>query len=140
MICRSTIRRFDGDEGPSFHTAVLPRDSSALRFFSWVTLNKSTGRYAGKNRAPAVTLAWIPAERIADESPVPAEVDAALADPDQIPLVVQAPRRVPVAYRSDAGAGFPTVHIKGQAMALAVRVGRILPGTHGQLTFGWRIG
>ncbi|EDM79627.1 hypothetical protein PPSIR1_21404 [Plesiocystis pacifica SIR-1] len=139
MICRSVIRRFDGDDGPSFHAAVLPRDASALRFVSWVTLTKSTGRYAGRNRAPGVTVAWIPAERIADETSSPAEIDAALANTDQIPLVVEAPRRLPVAYRSDDGAGFPTVTIKGQPMALVVRLGRIQPGTHGQLTFGWRI-
>ena len=111
MICRSTIRRFDSDTGTTLHTAILPRAATGLRFIAWVTLDKGAGVYARDNDAPAFTIAWVPAERIHDETSSPAEIDAALADPDQIPLVVQPPRERPIAYISDDGSPFPVVEI-----------------------------
>ena len=63
--------------------------------------------------------------------------DAALGDPDQVPLLVLGRRTQAVGYLSDAGAAFPVVGIKGAPMALAVRLEAIDAGTHGTLTFGW---
>lgn len=138
MICYSTIRRFDGDAASTLHTAILPRAATGLRFIAWVTLDKATRTYADDASAPVITIAWVPAERIHDETSTPAEIDAALADADQIPLVVQSrASAVAVTYRSDSGAPFPVVGIKGAAMVLAVRLETIVAGTHGQLTFGW---
>ena len=138
MICQSVIRRFDGDSAPSFHTAVLARGGLGLRFVAWAVLDKGTSRYAPNNRAPSFDIAWVPAEKIRDETSSPAEIDAALGDPDQIPLIVEPRRQWPVAYYSDDGADFPAVEIKGKAMVLVARVESIVAGTHGQLTFGWR--
>jgi hypothetical protein len=87
--------------------------------------------------APAFTIAWVPAEQISDETSTATQIDAALANPDQIPLVVVARRQRPTAYFSDSGSPFPVIGVKGQAMVLAVRVEAITAGTHGQLTFGW---
>lgn len=137
MICRSTIRRFDSDDGQTLHTAILPRAATGLRFIAWVTLDKSSGSYARDNDAPAFTIAWVPAERVHDETSSPTEIDAALADPDQIPLVVLPARERPFAYISDSGSAFPVVGIKGAAMVLVVRLVGIARNTHGQLTFGW---
>lgn len=135
MICHSTIRRFDGLAGSSLHTAIFPRAATGLRFIAWVTLYKTTGTYAADVDAPEITMAWVPADRVRDESSSAAEIDAALADPDQIPLIVQS--QSAVAYRSDAGSAFPVVAIKGAPMVLAVRLVSIARTTHGQLTFGW---
>ena len=138
MICYSTIRRFDGDAASTLHTAILPRTATGLRFIAWVTLYKATGTHAVDADAPAMAIAWVPAERVHDESSSPAEIDAALADPDQIPLIVQARgSNASVAYISDAGSAFPVVGIKGAPMVLAVRLVTIAAGTHGQQTFGW---
>ena len=137
MICWSAVRRFDSAESPSLHTAVYSRGALGLRVISWVTLAKATGRYAPIADAPGFTVAWVPAEVIANETSSATEIDAALAKTDQIPLVVVPPRQRPWAYISDSGSSFPVVGIKGSAMVLAVRVERIVRGTHGQLTFGW---
>jgi hypothetical protein len=137
VICQSTIRRFDGDATATLHTAILPRAATDLRFIAWVTIDKGTSTYARDTDAPAVTIAWVPAERIHDEASSPTEIDAALANPDQIPLVVLARRERAVAYISDSGSSFPVVGIKGTSMVLAVRLAAIAAGTHGQLTFGW---
>ncbi|PRQ02053.1 hypothetical protein [Enhygromyxa salina] len=137
MICRSSIRRFDGDAGSTLHAAAFTRGATGLRFVSWVTINKGTGLYVDKTQAPAVTIAWVPAEKISSETSSPTEIDAALADPDQVPLIIMPKLELPVAYMSDDGSPFPAVGIKGQAMVLAARVEGIVPGTHGQLTFGW---
>jgi len=139
VICRSDIRRFDGDSADTLHAAVWPRQAEGLRFVAWVVLDKATGRYSPSNRAPAFTIAWVPAERVRDESSTPAEIDAALGDVDQIPLIVEKRQLWPVAYHSDSGAPFPCVGIKGKPMILVARVEDIVPNTHGQLTFGWRI-
>ena len=137
MICSSTIRRFDGDASTKLHTAILARASTGLRFIAWATLDKVLSRYAADNRAPAITIAWVPAERISDESSSSTQIDAALGDPDQVPLLVLGRRTQAVGYLSDAGAAFPVVGIKGAPMALAVRLEAIDAGTHGTLTFGW---
>lgn len=137
MICHSTIRRFDGDQSPTLHAALLTRGSTGLRFVAWATLDKGAGVYAPNGQAPAVTVAWVPAERITDETSSVAEIDAALADPDQIPLIVLPRGQRSVAYLSDDGAAFPVVGIKGKAMVLVARLGSIAVGIHGQLTFGW---
>lgn len=136
MICRPDLRRFDGDTASTLHASVWPRRVIGLRFIAWVTIDKGTGRYAGAADAPSFEIAWIPAERVRDETSSPAEIDAALADPDQVPLLVE--QRRPVAYFSDAGSPFPCVGIQGKPMVLAVRLETIVAGTHGQLTFGWR--
>nr|WP_255216462.1 hypothetical protein [Pseudenhygromyxa sp. WMMC2535] len=117
------------------HTAIFPCGAAGLRFVGLVTLDKGDGHYVGADRAPDLVLAWIPRERISDEASSPEEVDAALAQPDQIPLLLTAGR--PVFYVSDAGAAFPSVGIKGAPMILVARLSRIIQGTHGQLTFGW---
>lgn len=137
MICSSSIRRFDGDESPTLHTAALGRGATGLRFVAWATINKGTGHYVAPIDAPSFTIAWIPAEKISDETSTQAEVDAALANPDQVPLIVVPRGQRPVAYVSDDGAAFPAVGIKGKAMVLVARVEAIAPGTHGQLTLGW---
>jgi hypothetical protein len=137
VICRSTVRRFDGDAGPTLHTAILPRAATGLRFIAWATIDKASGAYAADSAAPEFTIAWVPAERVHDETSTPTEIDAALADPDQIPLVVLASGTRAIAYISDDGSPFPVVGIKGASMVLAVRLDRITIGTHGQLTFGW---
>jgi hypothetical protein len=137
VICWSAVRRFDGDALPSLHASVYSRGALGLRFVSWVTLDKATGRYAPTIDAPAFAMAWVPAEMIADETSSATEIDAALAQVDQIPLILVAPSERPVAYISDSGSSFPVVGIKGSAMVLAVRVEQIARGTHGQLTFGW---
>jgi hypothetical protein len=137
VICRSSIRRFDGDAASTLHTAGLTRGATGLRFVSWVTIDKGTGRYVDSTQAPAFTIAWVPAEKITDESSNPTEIDAALADPDQVPLIVLPKLELPVAFLSDDGSAFPVVGIKGKAMVLVARVEGIVPGTHGQLTFGW---
>ena len=67
------------------------------------------------------------------------EIDAALGEVDLVPLIVEKRRLWPVAYYSDSGAPFPSVGIKGKPMILVARVEDIVPNTHGQLTFGWRI-
>jgi hypothetical protein len=137
VICWSAVRRFDGDESLSLHASIYSRGALGLRFVSWVTLEKATGHYAATNDAPAFTMAWVPAETIAAETSSATEIDAALAQIDQIPLIVVPRRERPVAYISDSGSSFPVVGIKGSAMVLAVRVERIARGTRGQLTFGW---
>lgn len=137
MICRSSIRRFDGDASASFHAAVLTRGATGLRFVAWAVLDKAAGVYAPNTDAPAITVAWVPAETITDETSSPTEIDGALADSDQVPLIVLPRRERAVAYISDAGAAFPVVGIKGKAMVLVARLSAIVAGTHGQLTFGW---
>jgi len=138
VICRTTIRRFDGDAANTLHTAILPREATGLRFIAWATIDKTATTYATDGNAPVITIAWVPAERIHDESSSPAEINAALADPDQIPLVTPVRvSRMAVAYLTDHGAAFPVVGIKGAAMVLAVRLVEIARATHGQLTFGW---
>ena len=122
MICRSDIRRFDGDSSSTLHAAVWPREAAGLRFVAWAVLDKGTGRYSPSNRAPAFTIAWVPAEHVRDESSTPAEIDAALGEVDLVPLIVEKRRLWPVAYYSDSGAPFPSVGIKGKPMILAVRV------------------
>ncbi len=137
MICQSTIRRFDGDAGPSLHTAVIPQGAIALQFVALVVLRKATGRYAPRRFAPALTVAWAPREVVADETSTPAIIDAALASPDHVPLVVLPAQRRSRGYFANFGAGFPIVAIKGTAMALLIRIERIARGTHGQVTLGW---
>ncbi|PRP98540.1 hypothetical protein [Enhygromyxa salina] len=137
MICRSSIRRFDGDAGSTLHTAAFTRGATGLRFVSWATIDKGTGLYVDKTKAPAFSIAWVPAEKITDETSSAIEIDAALADPDQVPLIVVPKLELPVAFMSDDGSAFPVVGIKGQAMVLVARVDGIDLGTHGQLTFGW---
>lgn len=138
MICQSTIRRFDGDEAPTLHAAVIPPGATGLRFVAWTTIDKAASAYASDNDAPAFTIAWVPGERIRDETSSPAEIDAALADPDHLPLIVLPRCERAVAFISDHGSPFPVVGIKGKAMVLAVRLTAIIAGMHGQLTFGWR--
>lgn len=137
MICRSTVRRFDGDVSATLHATAYTRGATGLRFVSWATLDKGTGRYALAASAPAFTLTWVPAETISDETSNAAQIDAALAGVDQIPLIVVPRQQRPVAYISDDGSSFPVVGIKGTAMVLAIRIEAITAGTHGQLTFGW---
>jgi hypothetical protein len=137
VICWSSIREFDGDKSPTLHTSVFSRGATGLRCIAWAVIDKGTGRYADTNRAPAFTIAWVPAERLTDESSNATQIDGALANPDQIPLVVLARRLQPTAYITDSGSAFPVVGIKGCAMVLAARVEGIAAGTHGQLTFGW---
>lgn len=137
MICWSSIREFDGDKSPSLHASVYSRRATGLRCIAWAVIDKGTGRYVGATRAPAFMIAWVPAERIVDETSSPTQVDEALADPDQIPLVVVPAGQRATAYISDSGSSFPVVGIKGQAMVLIARVEEIPVGTHGQLTFGW---
>ncbi len=133
-IGHSTVRRFDGGAGESLHTAIVP-PGTGLRFVSLVTLLEASGAYATASEAPRVALAWVPRERISDEASSPAEIDAALASPDQIPLLISA--GAPVLYRSDGGRAFPVVEINGAAMVLALRITKIPSGVHGQLTLGW---
>jgi hypothetical protein len=137
MICQSTIRRFDAATGPSLHTAVIPQGAIALQFVALVVLRKVTGRYAARRSAPALTVAWAPREVVADETSTPAIIDAALASPDHVPLVVLRAQQTSNLYESNFGAGFPIVAIKGTAMALLIRIERIARGTHGQVTLGW---
>jgi hypothetical protein len=137
MICQSTIRRFDGDAAPSLHTAVIPQGAIGLRFVALVVIDKGTGRYAPSNQGPAVTIAWAPREAVADETSTPAQIDAALADPDHVPLIVLDNGTRSFGYFSDFGSDFPVVGIKGTAMALLIRLERIAAGTHGQVTLGW---
>ena len=111
MICRSDLRRFDGDAAATLHATVWPRAAHGLRFVGWATLDKGTARYAAPNKAPTFEIAWIPRERVGDETSSATEIDTALADPDQVPLIVEARR--PVAYFSDSGSAFPCVGIKG---------------------------
>lgn len=138
MICRTSIRRFDGDSSTTLHAAVMSRGAGGLRFVSWATIDKGSGLYAATNRAPAIALAWVPQEKISDETSSAAEINAALADPDQVPLLVVPRQQQPVAYVSDDGSAFPVVTIKGTSMVLALRVTAIAAGTHGQFTFGWQ--
>ena len=138
MICRSSIRRFDAAASNTLHAAVMPRGASGLRFVSWATIDKGSGLYAPRTRAPGLVLAWVPQEKIRDETSSAAEIDAALADPNQIPLLVVARRTTPAGYVSDAGSPFPVVSIKGIEMVLALRVTNIAASTHGQFTFGWQ--
>lgn len=137
MICWSSIREFDGDKSPTLHTAVYSRGATGLRCIAWAVIDKATGHYVPPRDAPGFTIAWVPSEQITDETSTAAQVDAALANPDQIPLVVVARRQQPTAYISDSGSAFPVVGIKGTAMVLVARVEEIATGTHGQLTFGW---
>jgi hypothetical protein len=116
---------------------MLTRGATGLRFVSWASIDKGAGRYVDSTDAPAFTIAWVPAEKINDETSSATEVDAALADPDQVPLIVVPRGERHVAFVSDYGSPFPVVGIKGRAMVLAARVEGIIPGTHGQLTFGW---
>jgi hypothetical protein len=139
LICQSTIRRFDGDASPTLHTAVVPQGALGLRFVGLVVLRKSTGRYAARSSAPALTIAWAPREKVSDETSTPAQIDAALASPDHVPLVVLARGSRSRGYFTDFGSPFPVVGIKGTAMVLIIRVERIARGTHGQLTLGWEL-
>ena len=68
MICKSTIRRFDGDASSSLQTAIFVRGATGLRFIAWATIDKGTNRYAADNRAPKITIAWVPREQISEES------------------------------------------------------------------------
>lgn len=138
-VCRSTVRRFDGDSSPTWHFAVLPREARGLRFVAWTALSRTTGRYLPRRRAPIVTVAWVPAERIPDESSDAATIEAALANPDHVPLIVPGRRAVAAAFVSDDGAAFPVVGIKGRPMTLVARVEAVEAGSHGQMTFGWEL-
>ncbi|NVB38206.1 hypothetical protein G6O69_37945 [Pseudenhygromyxa sp. WMMC2535] len=135
MICWTTVRRFDGDVSEALHTAIVPPEMSGLRFIALVTLDKGSGTYAPTPDAPTLTVAWVPRERVTDEASSTEEIDAALADPDQVPLVITGDQ--PVFYRSDDGSAFPAVGIKGSLMVLAVRLTKIVEGVHGQITLGW---
>lgn len=135
--CRSTVRRFDGDAVTSLHTAIVPPSATGLRLIALAVLSKASGRYVAPTRAPRLTIAWVPQEKVRDETSSATEIDAALASPDQIPLIVVPARRLAHAYVTDEGHAFPVVNIKGTPMVLAIRVERIVRGTHGQLTFGW---
>jgi hypothetical protein len=138
VICWSSIREFDGDKSSTLHASVFSRGATGLRCIAWAVIDKGTKRYVSANDAPMFTIAWVPAEQITDEASNATQIDAALGNPDQIPLVVVDGRQQrPTAYISDSGSPFPVVGIKGQAMVLAVRVEGIAAGTHGQLTFGW---
>jgi hypothetical protein len=137
MICWSSIREFDGDKSSNLHASVFSRGATGLRFIAWAVIEKGTKRHLFDANAPAFTIAWVPAEQITDETSTVAQVDAALANPDQIPLVIVTRGQRATAYISDSGSPFPVVGVKGQAMVLAVRVESISAGTHGQLTFGW---
>jgi hypothetical protein len=139
LICQSTIRRFDGDASSTLHTAVVPQGALGLRFVGLVVLSKASGRYAPRSSAPALTIAWAPRERVSDETSTPAQIDAALASPDHVPLVVLARGVRSRGYFSDFGSSFPVVGIKGTAMVLIIRVERIVRGTHGQLTLAWEL-
>ncbi|MFV8755740.1 hypothetical protein ACNOYE_34750 [Nannocystaceae bacterium ST9] len=139
MICQSTIRRFDGDAATSLHTAVVPQGAIGLRCIALVVLTKATGRYAPTNNGPALTIAWAPREKVSDETSTPAQIDAALADPDHVPLLVRDVGTQSFGFFSDFGASFPVIGIKGTAMALLIRIERIAAGTHGQLTLGWEL-
>lgn len=137
MICRTTVREFDGNESPTLHTAVFPLTAASLRFISWHTIATPTGIYADAALAPSIAIAWVPLEAISDEASSATEIDAALSGSDQIPLVQLPMQREPTGYRTDFGAGYPTVDIKGRLMPLAIRLLSIAPNTHGQLTLGW---
>jgi hypothetical protein len=137
VICWSSIREFDGDKSSLLHTSVFSRGATGLRCIAWAVIDKGTARYVADSDAPAFTIAWVPSEQITDETSTAAQVDAALANPDQIPLVVLARGQRSTAYISDSGSAFPVVGIKGYAMVLVARVEGIAAGTHGQLTFGW---
>jgi hypothetical protein len=137
VICWSSIREFDGDKSATLHTSVFSRGATGLRCIAWAVIDKATGLYVFAHDAPVFTIAWVPAEQITDETSTAAQIDAALANPDQIPLVVAERQNRPTAYISDSGSPFPVVGIKGYAMVLVARVENIVAGTHGQLTFGW---
>lgn len=137
MICQSTIRRFDGDASKSLHTAVIPQGAIGLRCVGWTVLDKPTGRYAPAASGPALTIAWAPREKVSDETSTPAQIDAALADPDHVPLLVLEVGERSFGYFTDSGSSFPVISIQGTAMALLIRVERIAVGTHGQVTLGW---
>ena len=138
MICRSTIRRFDGDASTSLHTAVFPQPGDVgLRFVALAVIEKASGRYAATVDGPALTIAWAPREVVADEQSSPSQIDAALASPDHVPLLVVAPQVLTFGYWSDAGSSFPAIAVKGTPMALLLRIESIARGTHGQITLGW---
>lgn len=137
MICRSTIRHFDGDASKSLHTAVIPEGAIGLRCIGLTVLDKGTGRYASPAVSPAVTIAWAPRETVSSEASSPTQIDAALAKPDHVPLLVLEVGERSFGYFSDSGSSFPVIAIKGTAMALLIRVERIAAGTHGQVTLGW---
>ncbi|MFV8750361.1 hypothetical protein ACNOYE_07405 [Nannocystaceae bacterium ST9] len=137
MICQSTIRRFDGDASSSLRTAVVPQGAIGLRFVGLVVLDKASGRYPGLADGPSLLVAWAPREVVSDETSTPAQIDAALARPDHVPLlVIDVATRVH-GYVSDFGHSFPVVGIQGTAMVLLIRIERIAVGTHGQITLGW---
>jgi len=138
VICRTTVRRFDGDSSPSLHFAVFTRGATGLRFIAWTAVEKLSGRYPSNASSPVVTLAWVPTEQVSDESSSPTQINAALASPDHVPLVVE--RQQPAAYVSDAGQAFPVVSLKGTSMVLVGRLEQVSAGTHGQMTFGWEGG
>jgi hypothetical protein len=138
MICRTTIRRFDGDEAASLHTAVIPQPGIVgLRFLAITVLGKPSGRYVVTSRAPAFLIAWAPREVVSDEQSTPAQIDAALASPDHVPLLFARRRTLSHGYFSDDGSSFPVVSIKSTPMALLIRVEAIAIRTHGQITLGW---
>ena len=137
MICRTTVRRFDGAQGSTLHTAIFNHAAADLRFVALAALDKGTGAYLDSALAPALAIAWVPQERVRDEASSVAEIDAALANPDQVPLLVLAAGERAVFYVSDAGSPFPAVGIKGAPMVLVVRLTDITAAAHGQLTLGW---
>ncbi len=137
MICQSTIRRFDGDKSPTLHTAVIPQGAIGLRFIAFTVIRKATGRYAPGAQGPDITIAWGPREKVSDETSTPAAIDSALADPNHVPLLVLDHGTRSFGYFTDSGSSFPVVGIKGTAMVLLIRLERIAPGTHGQVTLGW---
>ena len=137
MSCRSTVRRFDGDAGASLHTAIVVHGAIGLRFIAFVVLDKAIGRYVAPAQAPEITIAWVPQEKVSTETSSVAEIDAALANPDHVPLLVLPAFVQAQGYVTNEGHAFPVVISKGTPMVLAIRVERIVAGTHGQLTFGW---
>ena len=66
-----------------------------------------------------------------------AKADAALADPDHVPLLVLEAGTRTQGFFTDFGASFPVIAIAGTTMALLIRLERIAAGTHGQVTLGW---
>ena len=137
MICQSTIRRFDGDDATSLHTAVVPQGAIGLRCVGLTVIEKATGRYAALADGPALTIAWGPREKVSDETSTPTQIDAALADPDHVPLLVLEAGTRTQGFFTDFGASFPVIAIAGTTMALLIRLERIAAGTHGQVTLCW---
>lgn len=137
MIRRTSVRTFDGDAGSEFYASFRCEDANSLRFISIAVIDKQTNRYVSEDAGPRFEFAWVPASVVGSEAGDQDVVNAALANPDHVPLRIVPRGQLAAAFLTDSGHPYPTLSIKGRPATLVARVEGIEPGTSGQITVAW---